>query len=54
MTGLDQEQIAWLHEQVAVLVVWDAPTGRPRVLSVYAALVMVLWAAAERGDRCAG
>jgi len=43
MTGLDQEQIDWLHEQVAVLVQWDAPTGRPKVLSLYVALVMVLF-----------
>src|SRR5258705_8444084 len=43
MTGLDHEQVDWLYEQVAVLVAWDAPTGRPKVLSLYAALVMVLF-----------
>src|SRR3954453_5151883 len=43
MTGLDQEQVDWLYEQVAVLVEWDAPTGRPRVLCLYTALVMVLF-----------
>ena len=43
MTGLDQEQIDWLHAQVAALVVWDAPTGRPRVMPLYTALVMVLF-----------
>lgn len=43
MTGLDQEQIDWLYAQVAALVVWDAPTGRPRVLPLYTALVMVLF-----------
>lgn len=44
MTGLDREQVDWLHEQLAVMVVWQAPTGRPRVLPLYTALVMVLFA----------
>lgn len=44
MTGLDHEQVAWLHAQLAVMVDWHAPTGRPRVLSLYTALVMVLFA----------
>lgn len=44
MTGLDREQIDWLHEQLAAMVDWDAPTGRPRALPLYTALVMVLFA----------
>jgi hypothetical protein len=44
MTGLDQEQVDWLHEQLTLLVEWDPPTGRPRVLPLYTALVMVLFA----------
>lgn len=44
MTGLDQEQVDWLYEQLAAMVEWDAPTGRPRALSLYTALVMVLFA----------
>lgn len=44
MTGLDAKQVDWLHEQVAAMVVWDSPTGRPRVLPLYTALVMVLFA----------
>jgi hypothetical protein len=44
MTGLDREQVAWLHEQMAAMSVWDAATGRPRVLPLYTALVMVLFA----------
>lgn len=44
MTGLDQEQVDWLYEQLAAMVEWDAPTGRPRVLPLYTALVMVLFA----------
>lgn len=43
MTGLDQEQIDWLYAQLCCLVEWDAPTGRPRVLPLYTALVMVLF-----------
>jgi hypothetical protein len=44
MTGLDHEQVDWLYEQVAAMVAWDAPTGRPRVLPLYTAVVMVLFA----------
>jgi hypothetical protein len=44
MTGLDQEQVNWLYEQLTLLVEWDAPTGRPRALPLYTALVMVLFA----------
>jgi hypothetical protein len=44
MTGLDREQVDWLHEQLASMVEWDAPTGRPRALPLYTALVMVLFA----------
>jgi hypothetical protein len=44
MTGLDQEQVDWLYEQLASMVEWDAATGRPRVLPLYTALVMVLCA----------
>jgi len=44
MTGLDREQVDWLHEQLGSMVEWDAPTGRPRALSLYAAVVMVLFA----------
>ena len=44
MTGLDQEQVDWLYEQLAQMVEWEASTGRPRVLPLYTALVMVLFA----------
>jgi hypothetical protein len=44
MTGLDQERVDWLHEQLAVMVEWNAPTGRPRVMPLYTAIVMVLFA----------
>ncbi|HZN18909.1 MAG TPA: transposase family protein [Micromonosporaceae bacterium] len=44
MTGQDQEQVDWLYGQLASMVEWDAPTGRPRVLPLYTALVMVLFA----------
>jgi DDE superfamily endonuclease/Helix-turn-helix of DDE superfamily endonuclease len=43
MTGLSQEQVDWLYEQVAAMVTWDAPLGRPRMLPLYTALVMVLF-----------
>lgn len=43
MTGLDREQVGWLYEQLSAMVVWQAPTGRPRALSLYTALVMVLF-----------
>jgi DDE superfamily endonuclease len=43
MTGLAEEQVAWLYEELQALVVWDSPTGRPRALSLYTALVMVLF-----------
>jgi len=44
MTGLDRERVDWLHEQVAQMVDWDKPTGCPRVLPLYRAVVMVLFA----------
>ena len=44
MTGLDQEQVDWLYEQLDSMIEWDAPTGRPRALTLYTALVMVLFA----------
>lgn len=43
MTGLAQEQVDWLYEQLEATVVWDAPTGRPHALSLYTALVVVLF-----------
>ncbi len=43
MTGLTQEQVDWLYEQLEATVVWDAPTGRPHVLPLYTALVVVLF-----------
>ena len=43
MTGLSAEQFAWLAAEVAVLVDWDAPTGRPRSLPLRTALVVVLF-----------
>jgi hypothetical protein len=43
MTGLDQRQIDWLHKQLDSMIVWEAPTGRPRVLSLHTALVAVLF-----------
>jgi hypothetical protein len=44
MTGLDQEQVDWLHEQLTLMIEWDAPTGRPRAMTLYMALVMILFA----------
>jgi hypothetical protein len=44
MTGLDAEQVDWLYEQLDAMIEWEAPTGRPRVLPLYTALVMVLFA----------
>lgn len=44
MTGLDREQVAWLYGQLDAMLVWDNPVGRPRVLPLYTALVMVLFA----------
>lgn len=44
MTGLDQEQVDWLYEQLESLIKWDAPTGRPRAMTLYTALVMILFA----------
>jgi hypothetical protein len=43
VTGLSGEQFAWLFGEVTVLVDWDAPTGRPRVLPLGTALVVVLF-----------
>jgi hypothetical protein len=43
MTGLDQEQVDWLYEHVETMIEWDAPTGRPHVLPLYTALVVVLF-----------
>jgi DDE superfamily endonuclease len=43
MTGLDQEQVDWLVVQVGSMIRWDAPTGRPRVLSLSTAVVVVLF-----------
>lgn len=44
MTGLDQDRVDWLHEQLAGMVEWDKPMGCPRVLPLYTAVVMVLFA----------
>jgi hypothetical protein len=44
MTGLDSEQVDWLYQQLVVMIEWDAPTGRPRALPLYTAVVMVLFA----------
>jgi hypothetical protein len=44
MTGLDQEQVDWLYEQLAQMVEWEASTDRPQMLPLYTALVMVLFA----------
>ncbi|MGY5036821.1 hypothetical protein ACWC9U_39990 [Streptomyces sp. 900116325] len=44
MTGLDQEQVDWLYEQLAQMVEREASTGPPRVLPLYTALVIVLFA----------
>jgi hypothetical protein len=41
MTGLDQEQVDWMHEQPARMIEWDKPTGCPRALPVHTAIVMV-------------
>lgn len=43
MTGLDQDRVDWLHEQVARMVEWDKPMGCPRVLPLYTAIVLVLF-----------
>lgn len=44
MTGLDSEQVDWLYQQLVAMIEWDAPTGRPRALPLYTAVVMVLFA----------
>lgn len=44
MTGLDREQVAWLYGQLDMMLEWDNPVGRPRVLPLHTALVMVLFA----------
>jgi hypothetical protein len=43
MTGLDQEQAAWLYEELDSMIVWDSPAGRPRALPLYTAMVVVLF-----------
>ncbi len=43
MTGLRREQVDWLYEQLNLMLDWRAPLGRPRVLPLYTALVMVLF-----------
>jgi hypothetical protein len=43
MTGLDQEQVDWLYEHLTSMIVWEAETGRPHVLPLYTALVVVLF-----------
>jgi hypothetical protein len=43
MTGLDQEQVDWLYEQLEAMITWDAPTGRPHALTLYTALIIVLF-----------
>jgi hypothetical protein len=44
MTGLAQEQVADLVTAVAVRVgVWQRPVGRPRVMSLYRAVVLTLF-----------
>jgi DDE superfamily endonuclease/Helix-turn-helix of DDE superfamily endonuclease len=44
MTGLEQDRVDWLYEQVAQVVEWDRSTGCPRVLPLRTAIVMVLFA----------
>ena len=44
MTGLERDRVDWLHEQLAGMVEWDKPAGCPRVLPLYTAIVMVLFA----------
>ncbi len=44
MTGLDQDRVDWLYEQLEQMVEWDKPMGCPRVLPLYTAVVMVLFA----------
>jgi hypothetical protein len=43
MTGLSREQVDWLYQQIGQLLSWEVPLGRPRVLPLYTALVMVLF-----------
>jgi hypothetical protein len=43
MTGLTGEQVAWLYSELREVVEWVPVTGRPRTLSLYAALVAVLF-----------
>lgn len=43
MTGLDREQVDWLHDQLNTMIEWDLPVGRPRALPLYTAVVMVLF-----------
>lgn len=44
MTGLDQERVDWLHEQLSQMVEWEKQMGCPRAMPLYAAIVMVLFA----------
>jgi hypothetical protein len=43
MTGLAGEQVGWLYSELREIVEWVPVTGRPRALSLYAALVAVLF-----------
>ena len=43
MTGLGQEQVVWLYEQLDAMLDWDVPAGRPHALPLSVALVAVLF-----------
>jgi hypothetical protein len=43
MTGLDQDRVDWLHEQLMQMIEWDKPMGCPRAMPLYQAIVMVLF-----------
>jgi hypothetical protein len=43
MTGLDQEQVLWIYNELKLMIEWEKSTGRPRAMSLLAALVMVFF-----------
>ncbi|GAB3802881.1 IS5/IS1182 family transposase [Micromonospora zhanjiangensis] len=43
MTGLSREQVDRLHAELDLILDWQSPLGRPKVLPLYTALVMVLF-----------
>jgi hypothetical protein len=43
MTGLSREQVDRLYAELDLILVWQAPLGRPKALPLHTALVMVLF-----------